>query len=124
MSEKKKSTEDYLEAILLVLRRQGYCRSVDICHELNFSRPSVSIAVAKLEESNLIRRTSNGYIAFTEQGMAIAENTLNKHRLLIDILREIGVDDKTAENDACLIEHQISDETYDKLKIWYKNRKN
>lgn len=124
MSEKKKSTEDYLEAIFTILRSQGFCRSVDICRQLNFSRPSVSIAVAKLEESNLIERTSNGYIALTEQGMSIAESTWGKHCLLVNILKSIGVEEKIAEQDACLIEHQISDETFEKLKIWYKNRRN
>ena len=111
-----KSSEDYLEAILMVTAEQGYCRSIDIAKKLGFSKPSVSNAVGKLEGSNLIVREKDGRVLLTREGREIAEKTLDKHTFLRDFFISIGVNADTAEEDASNLEHALSDETYIKLR--------
>ncbi len=113
-----KSKEDYLEAILVIRQEKGYCRSVDVCNHLDFSKPSVSRAVKTLEEEGYIERRDGGFIYLTEMGQNVAEKILERHHTLTRFFEKLGVSSKTAEDDACLIEHVISDETYNKLKAW------
>lgn len=115
-----KSKEDYLEAILVIRREKGYCRSVDVCNYLNFTKPSVSRAVKSLEEEGFIERKDGGNIFLTDSGMAFAEKILERHVTITKIFEMLGVSEKTSEEDACLIEHVLSDETYGKIREWYE----
>lgn len=117
MSEYR-SREDYLEAILVVEQERGACRSVDVAAHLGFSKPSVSIAVGKLESEGFLTRDADGMLLLTEKGRAVAAQTLDKHRFLTAFLRRIGVPDDVAERDACRIEHNLSEESYGKLRAY------
>jgi len=117
-----KSSEDYLEAILMITAEQGYCRSVDIAKKLGFSKPSVSNAVSKLEDGKLIERDKDGMVTLTNTGKEIAEKTLDKHNFLRDFFICVGVNAETAEEDACNIEHALSDETYMKLRNYLRKK--
>lgn len=105
------SGEMYLETILILKNKNEYVRSIDIAHMMDFSKPSVSRAIKLLRESQLITVNDKGYIDFTEEGRRIAEKVYNRHQILTTFLISIGVSDKQAEDDACRIEHIISDET-------------
>lgn len=117
---KSKSAEDYLECILILFEKRGYARSVDVAEELGVTKPSVSVAMKKLREQDLIIMDDNGHITFTESGKEIAENVYSKHRLLKKVLMSIGVEEEVASEEACLIEHVISDSTYDHIDAFYK----
>ena len=124
MADGRRSSEDYLEAILMIRQAKGSCRSVDVAAHMGFSKPSVSVAVGKLVDSGCVERKDDGQLVLTEKGMAIASETLDKHRLLTDVFCAIGVSPETAEHDACLIEHSLSEETYAKLRaFWASHRK-
>ena len=112
----RKSAEDYLEAILVIEQEKGRVRSIDIANKLGFSKPSVSIAMKQFRENGYIEVDDTGAILLTESGKKIAENTLERHRLLTDFLVYIGVTPETAKHDACEIEHDISTETFEKLR--------
>ena len=112
----QKSGEDYLEAILKLKQLNGSVRSIDVAHELNFSKPSVSRAMSILKQEGHITMDEDNYIQLTPSGRQIAENIYERHRLLKEMLMAIGVSEKTASTDACLIEHVISQETVDKLQ--------
>lgn len=124
MSEQTKDTkvhasgEDYLEAILMISERQfGTVRSVDVAKELGVTKPSVSNAMKILKNGGYITIEDNGLIRLTEAGSEIAERTYEKHKVLTRWLEFLGVDSKTAAEDACKIEHVISKESFDKLKL-------
>lgn len=110
------SVEDYLEAILHLQKSNGYVRSIDIAGELGFTKASVSVAMKGLREKNMIKMADNGYITLTEDGLKVAEAVLERHTLLSDWLIRLGVSEQTAKEDACRIEHDISDETFEILK--------
>ena len=110
------SLEDYLERILMLKERLGVVRSIDIATDMGFSKPSVSIAMKKLKEKRLIEVDEKGHITLTSEGYEIAKKTYEKHELLIKLLIYIGVPRAIAENDACKMEHSLSDETVVKLK--------
>lgn len=110
------SLEDYLERILMLKERLGVVRSIDIATDMGFSKPSVSIAMKKLKEKKLIEVDEKGHITLTSEGYEIAKKTYEKHELLIKLLIYIGVPRAIAENDACKMEHSLSDETVVKLK--------
>ena len=110
------SAEDYLEAILMLREQLGKVRSIDIVYKLGYSKPSISIAMKKLREKGLVHMDENGYITLTEEGLKIARHTYNRHRILTLFFESIGVSPYTAERDACKIEHDISDETFKRLK--------
>ena len=116
------SIEDYLEAILVVQQRSGHCRSVDVANHLGFTKASVSVAVSNLSRLGYASKLADGNLVLTEKGMAYAASVLRRHRLLTDVLVRLGVPDEIAEADACRIEHDISAETYDKVKAWYEKR--
>ena len=110
------SAENYLETILILQKRNGSVRSIDIVNELDFTKASVSIAMKNLRENGYISMDSNGYITLEDKGLEIAQNVLEKHRLLTAALEKIGVSHEVATQDACLMEHVISDETFNALK--------
>ena len=110
------SAEDYLEAILMLQEKNGQVRSIDIANELNYSKPSVSIAMKKLRESGLIEMDGGSLITLTPAGMQIAERIYERHRVLSQLLIRLGVSEETARADACRIEHDLSDETWQKIK--------
>lgn len=113
------SAEDYLETILVLFERNGQVRSIDIVNEMNFSKPSISIAMKKLRENGYIRMDVNGLITLTEEGRLIAERIYSRHKLLTKVLEAIGIDEKKAEVEACKIEHDIDDETYERIRDFY-----
>ncbi len=115
------SGEMYLETILILKNKNEYVRSIDIANFMHFSKPSVSRAIKILRESALITVDEKGYIDFTELGRKFAEKVYNRHIALTEFLVRIGVQQKQAEEDACRIEHVISDETYECLKKYLED---
>ena len=109
------SLEDYLKTILILQKENKTVRSVDIARSMNVSKPSVSYAMKKLVSDGMIVFDDDGMVTFTESGRVAAENVYNKHELIGKVLMRIGVSKQTALKDACLIEHVISDETYNRL---------
>ena len=110
------SSEDYLEAVLMLQEKNGHVRSIDIANELNFSKPSVSIAMKKLRENGYIEMDGNSLISLTADGRAIAERIYERHRTLTNLLLALGVSPENARADACRIEHDLSDESWEKIK--------
>lgn len=110
------SSENYLETILILSRRLPVVRSVDIASELNFKKSSVSVAMKKLRESGDIIVSPEGYISLTESGKKIADCIYERHTLLSSWLEQLGVDSRTAVEDACRIEHVISAESFEAIK--------
>lgn len=111
-----KSSEDYLETILLLSKKLPVVRSVDIAVELNFSKPSVSVAMKHLRENGCIEVNQAGFITLTDKGMQIATGVYERHIVLSDWLISLGVNPETAKEDACEMEHQISDESFQAMK--------
>ena len=109
------SAEDYLEAILMLKQRNGHVRSVDVAEELGYSKASISVAMKKLRENGYIAMDKEG-ITLLPSGEAIAEHIYERHKFFTELFISIGVNPKTAREDACRIEHGISDETFSKLK--------
>ena len=116
MLKTMESAENYLETILILKTRNGSVRSIDIAHELDFSKPSVSVAMKRLREKEYITVEDGGLIEFTEKGRTLAERIYERHVLLTKALVSLGVDPETAAEDACRVEHYISQETFDKIK--------
>ena len=116
------SGEDYLETILILHREMGMVRSVDVARHMDVSKPSVCHAVAVLQEGGFLAVDGDHFLHLTEQGRIIAEKIYERHRFFTDRLIEAGVDPKTAESDACRIEHVISDETFRRLKEKYQSK--
>ena len=110
------SQEDYLEKILQLSREKESVHAIDIARGLSFSKPSVSIAMNKLKELGFIEINKKGEITLTPEGLIIAEKTLEKHETLTQLLINLGVDEETAKEDACRMEHDISDKTWDAIK--------
>lgn len=110
------SAENYLETILMLSKKQSYVRSIDIANELNFSKPSVSVAMKNLRASGHILVDDAGHITLTESGLNIAESILERHKVLSEMLILLGVDPEIATEDACRIEHVISKESFDAIK--------
>lgn len=118
------SAENYLETILMLKAEKGNVRSIDIAHELEFSKPSVSVAMKRLREKNYITVENGGLIELTDEGKKLAESIYERHVLLTDALVALGVDPEIAAEDACRVEHYISQETFDKIKEHYTKAKN
>jgi len=110
------SAEMYLENILVLKKRQENVRAIDVAKYSGYTKPSVSRAMGLLKKNGHIETDDLGYIALTESGKAIAEKILERHKFLTDFLIKIGVDKETASNDACKMEHVISDLTFEKIK--------
>lgn len=112
----KESAENYLETILVLKNKKGNVRSIDIAHELMVSKPSVSVAMKNFREEGYVSVDSNGNISLTEKGLIIAERVYARHQIITKALMSIGVDEATAIEDACKLEHDISEKTFEKLK--------
>ena len=110
------SAENYLETILVLQQRKGSVRSIDIANELEFSKPSVSVAMKNLRQSGLIEVDASGQIHLLPEGQAIAEAVLEKHKMMTAFLIALGVSPEVAAEDACRIEHVLSDESFEAIK--------
>ena len=110
------SAENYLETILMLRQRNGSVRSIDIANELDFSKPSVSVAMKNLRTNGYIEVDKSGDIRLLPAGLEIAQRVLEKHTMLTNYLIALGVSPETASEDACRIEHVISDTTFEKIK--------
>ena len=110
------SGENYLETILMLKESKGSVRSIDIVRQMNFSKPSVSRTMSLLRENGYITMDKEGWIQLTESGMEVASRIYERHRLLTKWLMALGVSPEVAAEDACRMEHDISNETFEKLK--------
>lgn len=110
------SAEDYLETILILRERIGQVRSIDIATEMNYTKPSISVAMKKLRENHYIEMDADGFITLTPSGHKIASNIYERHKLLTSFFISLGVNKETAAEDACKIEHDLSEETFEKIK--------
>lgn len=111
----RESAEDYLEMILMLGEQKGEVRSIDIATGLNVTKPSVSVAMKQLRENGYIEMDRFNYITLTEKGMEIARGVYDRHKAITRFLMRIGVDEETAREDACKIEHDISPRTYEAI---------
>lgn len=112
----EESMEDYLETIYVLRKRLPVVRSIDIATELGYSKPSVSVAMKNLKTRGFVTVSQEGYISFTEQGEALAAETFERHTIIRDWLINLGVNEETASEDACKMEHDMSSETFQALK--------
>lgn len=112
----EESLEDYLETILILSRRLSDVRSIDVANELNYSKPSVSVAVKNLKTRGYITVAEDGYLRLTATGKEIAEGVYERHTLLRDWLIHLGVDPEVAAGDACKMEHDLTPESYEAMK--------
>ena len=112
----QKSAEDYLETMLMLQEERGYIRSIDVADHMGVTKPSVSYAVKRLRENGYITMDPEGPLHLTETGLAIAKRIFERHELLIRVLTALGVSPETARADACKIEHDLSDETFDAIR--------
>lgn len=110
------SGEDYLEAILRLREEKGQVRSIDVAGELGVTKPSVSVAMKKLREAGHITMDESGLLFLTDRGEAVAQRIYERHRIIAQLLMGLGVDKTTAAQEACKIEHHISDGTFQKMK--------
>jgi Mn-dependent transcriptional regulator len=117
------SGEDYLETILILKKRNGSVRSIDIAREMDLSKPSVSRAMGILKNKGFITVGDDGEILLTDDGKKIAKSIYERHRILTEALVMLGVDEETAAADACRIEHDISDKSFNKIKKHVKDAK-
>ena len=109
------SAEDYLEAILILRERQGAVRSIDVVHQLELTKPSVSVAMKRFRENGYIEMDGEGFITLLPPGEEIAQRIYHRHKLLTRFLVSLGVSEETAAADACKMEHDLSDETFEKI---------
>ena len=112
----QESGEMYLETILILSRMKNFVRSIDVCEYMGYSKPSISRAVSLLRNDGYVNMDERGYLLLTEKGLAVAEKIYERHQVLTRALKNMGVDEKIAEEDACRIEHVISDESFDTIK--------
>lgn len=115
----QESGEMYLETILILLRTKPYVRAIDVGEYMGYSKPSVSRAIGLLKDGGYITSDDDGYFSLTESGMEIASKTYERHTLLAGIFIKLGVNNLTAAEDACKIEHDISEETFEALKRYF-----
>ena len=108
----RKSAEDYLEAMLMMKESHGYIRSIDVAEHLGVTKPSVSYATKRLRENGYITMDHSGFITLTDSGMEIADRIYTRHKVLTEFFTKLGVDPKTAREDACQVEHDLSEETF------------
>lgn len=112
----QESGEMYLESIYVLSKRSSTVRAIDICEYMGFSKPSISRAIGLLKLGGYVVSDKNGFLSLTESGMAMAQKVYERHTLLTDFLVKLGVDPTVASEDACKIEHHISDESFDAIK--------
>ncbi len=118
----KESAENYLEAILMIKNKKGYARSIDVANHLNFSKPSVSVAMKSFREEGYITVDNDGNLDLTEKGQKIAAKMYERHETIAKTLMLLGVSEETAYEDSCKVEHDISDETFTCLKGYLKKK--
>ena len=118
----KESAENYLETILILSRKKGFARSIDVANELGFAKPSVSVAMKNFREEGYIETDADGRITLTEKGLAVAENIFERHQVIARALIALGVDEQTAFEDSCKIEHDISQESFRKIKDFLEKK--
>ena len=116
---RNESRDDYLEAILIIRQKKGFCRSTDIASWLGISRPSVSVELGKLAELGLIRMDEDKMLHLTDEGFALADSTYAKHVYLKRFLLSVGVDEAVAEKEACSMEHALSSDSFEKILARY-----
>ena len=112
----KESGEMYLETIYVLSKKSNYIRSIDVCEEMGYSKPSVSIAMKKLRENGYIAVDGEGNLTLLEPGREIAERIYSRHRLLTHFFVQLGVDEEVAAEDACKAEHILSEQTLEKIR--------
>ena len=115
----KESAENYLEQILIINNKKGYCRSIDICNEMGFSKPSVSVYMKNLREDGYISVDDSGNITLTEKGKEIADKIYDRHNVIAGFLMQLGTSEENAYKDSCKIEHDISEESFLLIKEQY-----
>ena len=120
----QQSQENYLETIYMLKKQNGFVRSVDIAHELDYTKASVSVAMKALREAGYVIVDADGGISLTDTGMEIAENMYERHEAIASVLIKLGVSKDTAYEDSCKIEHVISKETFDKIKEYLESTNN
>jgi len=119
----KESAENYLETIYVLSKRIGAVRSIDVANEMNFSKPSVSVKMKQFRENGYINVDKDGIISLTDKGMEIATQVYERHEIIAHLLMILGVGEETAYEDSCKIEHDLSDESFEKIKeFYYKNK--
>lgn len=119
----QQSAENYIETIYVLTKRNGSVRSIDIANELGFSKPSVSVAMKSLRENGYIDVSGDGKIILLESGIKIAEKLYERHTVLTNTLIALGVPDEIASEDACKIEHILSEETFNAIKKHFDNHR-
>lgn len=111
----QKAAEDYLEAMLMMKEKHGFIRSIDVAEQLGVTKPSVSYTTKRLRENGYITMDKEGLITLTDSGMEIASRMYERHKLLTEFFIALGVDEKTAREDACKVEHDLSEKTFDAI---------
>ena len=111
----RKSAQDYLETMLMLQQKKGYIRSIEVADHMGVTKPSVSYATKRLRENGYITMDSDGLISLTQAGLDIAQSMFRRHTVLTGVLMSLGVDEETAREDACKIEHDISEKTFEAL---------
>lgn len=112
----QESGQMYLESILILTKKNPNVRSIDVCEYMGFSKPSVSRAIGLLKSGGYVTVDENGFLSLTAEGLAVAHKMYERHTLLTELLTSMGVSEKTASEDACKIEHHISDESFNAIK--------
>lgn len=112
----QESKEDYLEAILVLTKKNGQVRAVDLCNYFNYSRPTISQTLKSFKEDNLVSVSNTNLITLTEKGEEIAKRVFERHETLTVFFEKLGVSKETAIEDACKLEHDLSEESYQKIK--------
>lgn len=115
------SVADYLEAIMMLQKEKVHVRSVDIANHFGYSRPTVSQTLKSFRSKGYVEVDEDGFVSLTELGKEIAQSTYEKHVVLTGLLKAIGVSEETAKEDACKLEHDISEETFEAIKKFYRN---
>ena len=118
----QESGEMYLESIYVLSKKSSAVRAIDICEYMGFSKPSISRAIGLLKSGGYVIADKNGFLSLTESGLSIAQKVYERHTLLTEFLVRIGVDPETASEDACKIEHHISDESFEAIKRFASQR--
>ena len=114
------SAENYLETIYILKKKTGCVRSIDICNDLGYSKPTISVAMKQFKENGYIEKDSEGFITLTEKGESIAKKMYERHIIIAEFFKSIGVDEETACKDSCKIEHDISESTFECMKNHYE----
>ena len=117
------SAEDYLESILVLRERYGSVRSIDIVNELGYSKPSISVAMKKLRENGYISMAPDGSITLNESGLEIANRVYGRHKTITRLFQLMGVSPEIAAEDACKVEHDLSEETFQKIRQFVEKQK-